>query len=73
LRDLVFWKELLTHAKGIGAKSLVVVTNDRKNDWHQGRGEVVDIDPSLLALRKDWRAVPRPHPMLFMVVSLVVV
>ncbi|HEV2501857.1 MAG TPA: PIN-like domain-containing protein [Mesorhizobium sp.] len=62
--DLMFWKELLTHAKTAQARAIVVLTNDRKNDWHLGRSDVVDIDPELRALKKDWKPVPRPHPML---------
>jgi hypothetical protein len=64
--DLVFWKELLAHGKAVGAKAIVVLTNDRKNDWHLGRSENVVIDADLLALRKAWKPVPRPHPMLVM-------
>ncbi len=62
--DLIFWKEVLVHAKNVQAKALVVVTNDRKNDWHLGGSDVIDIDSELLALRQDWKPVPRPHPML---------
>ena len=69
--DLVFWKELLVHAKCVNATALVVVTNDRKNDWHMGRGDVIDIDPALLELKSDWGPVPRPHPMLVMEAKLV--
>lgn len=67
--DLLFWKELLAHAKG-KAKAIIVLTNDRKNDWHMGRSEVVDIDPALLALKKAWKPVPRAHPMLIMEAKL---
>ena len=69
--DLVFWKELLVHAKLVKAAALVVVTNDRKNDWHMGRSDVIDIDPALLALKRAWKPVPRPHPMLVMEAKLV--
>ncbi|MBS1164375.1 MAG: hypothetical protein H6R00_400 [Proteobacteria bacterium] len=62
--DLVFWKELLDHARLAGAAAVIVLTNDRKNDWHLGRSHTVDIDASLLALRKTWKPVPRTHPML---------
>ncbi len=68
--DLVFWKELLDHAKTVAAKAIVVLTNDRKNDWHLGRSERIDIDPVLLALKKAWRPVPRAHPMLEMEAKL---
>ena len=64
--DLIFWKELLAHAKRMKARALVVVTNDRKNDWHMGRSDVIDIDPPLLELKRDWKPVPRTHPMLVM-------
>ena len=69
--DLIFWKELLAHAKRVKAKALVLITNDRKNDWHMGRSDVVDIDPALLAIRRSWKPVPRPHPMLAMEAKLV--
>ena len=69
--DLVFWKELLVHAKRVNATALVVITNDRKNDWHMGRSDVNDIDPALLALKRAWKPVPRPHPMLVMEAKLV--
>ena len=49
--DLVFWKELLFHAKQEKATAVVIITNDRKNDWHMGRSEKIDIDPTLLGLR----------------------
>ena len=69
--DLIFWKELLAHAKRVKAKALVLITNDRKNDWHMGRSDAVDIDPALLAIRRSWKPVPRPHPMLAMEAKLV--
>lgn len=69
--DLVFWKEVLVHAKCVGAEALVVVTNDRKNDWHMGRSDKTNIDPTLRSLKKDWEPVPRPHPMLVMEAKLV--
>ena len=69
--DLIFWKELLVHAKRANATALVVVTNDRKNDWHMGRSDVNDIDPALLELKSAWKPVPRPHPMLVMEAKLV--
>lgn len=64
--DLVFWRELLAHAKTHNARALVILTNDRKNDWHLGRSDKVTIDSDLLALKKAWKPVPRPHPMLVM-------
>ena len=69
--DLVFWKELLSHAKQANAMAVVVITNDRKNDWHMGGNEEIDIDSTLLELRSSWKPVPRPHPMLVMEAKLV--
>ena len=69
--DLVFWKELLSHAKQAKAMAVVVITNDRKNDWHMGGNEEIDIDSTLLELRSSWKPVPRPHPMLVMEAKLV--
>jgi PIN like domain len=69
--DLVFWRELLDHARGAKARAIVVLTNDRKNDWHLGRSDIIRIEPSLLALKKSWKPVPRPHPMLVMEARLV--
>ena len=69
--DLIFWKEVLVHAKNVQAEALVVVTNDRKNDWYMGGSKEIDIDPELRSLKKDWKPVPRPHPMLAMEAKLV--
>lgn len=69
--DLIFWKEVLIHAKNVQAEALVVMTNDRKNDWHMGGNDKIDIDPELRSLKKDWKPVPRPHPMLAMEAKLV--
>lgn len=69
--DLVFWRELLDHAKIAQARAIIVLTNDRKNDWHFGRSETVRIEPSLLALKKSWKPIPRPHPMLVMEARLI--
>ncbi len=69
--DLVFWKEVLVHAKHVEAEALVVVTNDRKNDWHMGRSDKTKIDSALRSLKKDWDPIPRPHPMLVMEAKLV--
>ncbi len=69
--DLLFWREILLHAKHMNAKTVVVISNDRKNDWHMGGRQIVDVDPSLRALKSDWKPVPRPHPMLVMEAKLV--
>lgn len=68
--DLVFWKEILFHAKHMKAAALVVITNDRKNDWYLGGSNVGNVDTALRALRQSWKPVPRPHPMLVMEAKL---
>ncbi len=62
--DLHFWREILAHAKFKNASAMVVVTNERKNDWHLGNRHSEKIDPTLRALKKKWPPVPKPHPML---------
>ncbi len=69
--DLMFWRELLGHAKTVGARTIVVLSNDRKNDWHFGRSDVGQIEPALLALKRSWKPVPRAHPVLVMEARLV--
>ncbi len=69
--DLMFWKELLAHGAAQEARAIIILTNDRKNDWHFGRSEAVQIEPALLALKKSWKPVPRPHPMLVMEARIV--
>jgi len=34
--DLIFWKEVLDHAHTQKVQSIVILTNDRKNDWRFG-------------------------------------
>ncbi len=34
--DLIFWKEVLDHAHTEKVQSIVILTNDRKNDWRFG-------------------------------------
>ena len=69
--DLIFWKEILVHAKHMKATALIVITNDRKNDWYMGGRGVDNIDSKLRGLRSDWKPVPKPHPMLVMEAKLV--
>lgn len=69
--DLIFWYEIIEHAKqknrqifGKKIKSIVILTNDRKNDWHMGGEDTPEIDKDLLQIRKSWDPIPRTHPML---------
>ncbi len=62
--DLIFWKEVLADAAQRKAVSVIVLTNDLKNDWRMGGETSPDLDDAMLAVRKSWRPVPRIHPML---------
>jgi hypothetical protein len=62
--DLIFWNEALSHASEARAAAIVVMTNDRKNDWRMGGEMRAAIDNTMLSLKKAWRPVPRIHPML---------
>ena len=62
--DLIFWKEAMEHAEDAGAAAIIILTNDRKNDWRMGGLHGATIDQTMLALKKAWRPVPVIHPML---------
>jgi hypothetical protein len=62
--DLVFWKEILEHARGKGATGVIVLTNDLKNDWTMGGDDQPKVDDELRSLWNDRGPIPRPHPML---------
>jgi PIN like domain len=61
--DLLFWKEILAHAKSAGAQTIVVLSRDTKNDWHFG-GRPAPDDKRLRALGSAWKPLPTPHPTL---------
>jgi hypothetical protein len=61
--DLFLWKEVLTLARAAKAKSVILLTNDVKNDWQFG-GRVGPAETDLTSQKKEWKAVPLPHPML---------
>jgi PIN like domain len=62
--DLIFWKEALADAATRRASAVVILTNDRKNDWRMGGETGSTLDEDMLSLKKSWRPVPRIHPML---------
>lgn len=62
--DLIFWKEALADAAARRASAVVILTNDRKNDWRMGGETGSALDEEMLSLKKSWRPVPRIHPML---------
>lgn len=62
--DLIFWKEVLAHAAEMGAGAIIILINDRKNDWHLGGRGIHGVDEDLLRLKTRWKPVPCIHPML---------
>lgn len=62
--DLIFWKEILDHARKVRASGIVVLSNDGKNDWIMGGQEQPDLDAELKVVAKKLSPLPRPHPML---------
>jgi len=62
--DLLFWQEILAHSSKVGAKTVIVVTNDRKEDWYFDQGDP-DVGNGLRQLGvSKWEPVPSPHPLL---------
>jgi hypothetical protein len=62
--DLIFWKEVLDHAADRDTKAIIILTNDRKNDWHMGGGGTEGVSKDLLELKSSWKPVPCAHPTL---------
>jgi hypothetical protein len=62
--DLIFWKEVLDHARETRAGAIIILTNDRKNDWHLGGRGTRGVDEDLRKLKAHWKPVPCVHPML---------
>lgn len=62
--DLVFWQEVLAHAKTCRAGTIIIMSNDRKNDWHMGGQADADIEADLKTMRRSWDPIPEVHPML---------
>lgn len=61
--DLIFWREILEHAKSVNAKHLLLLTKDGKNDWLFGGGTQPN-DEVLRGMGRAWKPLPIPHPML---------
>lgn len=63
--DLMFWKEILSHASSMNASGVLIISNDVKNDWlFGGRKNTAATDPELNQLRASWKPIPTPHPLL---------
>ncbi len=62
--DLILWEEILAHVPRISAKTVILLTKDRKVDWFaksdnpQVVGDLLRMHPSR------WRPVPAAHPTL---------
>jgi hypothetical protein len=61
--DLLFWQEVVQHARTISATSVIIVTRDRKGDWFAGAGEPI-VEPDWQRVKAKWLPVPHPHPTL---------
>jgi hypothetical protein len=62
--DLVFWREILRHAESSAASAIVVLTDDRKNDWFENHYGDAGFTESFRKLVPRPRPVPRAHPLL---------
>jgi hypothetical protein len=62
--DLAFWREVLRHAADIPARTLIVATGDRKNDWFVNYHGTDTVSPDLRKKIPNPRPVPLPHPLL---------
>jgi PIN like domain len=62
--DLAFWKEILRHAAGVSARTLIIATGDRKNDWFVNYHGNDSVSPDLRKKVQNPRPVPLPHPLL---------
>jgi hypothetical protein len=69
--DLMFWKEILDHAKRLNwgprrkVKNVVILTNDGKTDWVRGGGVSGSMaNESFGQIRSTWDPVPLVHPTL---------
>lgn len=62
--DLVFWREVLRHAKQARCGAVIVLTKDRKNDWYEKRHGNDGIEPDFRRRVSSPLPVPTPHPLL---------
>ncbi|MFN8704007.1 MAG: PIN-like domain-containing protein, partial [Rhodospirillales bacterium] len=61
--DLLFWEEVVQHAKSVDAAAVVVVTRDRKPDWFDATSEP-QLEHDWKKVKAKWLPVPNPHPTL---------
>ena len=60
--DLIFWREILDHARTRRARAVLILTNDRKNDWFMG-GDMGGTTADMKQI-EGLKCIPRPHPLL---------
>jgi hypothetical protein len=61
--DLLFWEEVIQHARTVGARTVIIVTRDRKEDWF-ARAVEPDVKLDWKRVKAKWLPVPSPHPTL---------
>ena len=66
--DLLFWQEVLAHAKEKSAECVVIVSNDVKNDWRMGARHGAPDGHSVGV--PELSPIPYAHPMLSLEASL---
>ncbi|MDT5014101.1 MAG: hypothetical protein QOD39_261, partial [Mycobacterium sp.] len=62
--DLALWREVLAHAAKVRARTLIVATGDRKNDWFINHHGNEGLTPEFRKRVPDPRPVPLPQPLL---------
>ena len=63
--DLILWHEVLAHVSSTAAKSVVMLTRDRKPDWFaRSKEPALQEDLKRMSRRQRWDPVPSPHPTL---------
>ncbi len=67
--DLLFWEEVVQHAKSVQAVAVVVVTRDRKEDWYADAAEP-ELGLDWKRVKAKWLPVPNPHPTLAFELSI---
>lgn len=67
--DFLFWEEVTADAKVQRAANVIIVTNDRKDDWFYKKGDL-KVEGEFRRLRANWDSVPSPHPMLAFELSI---
>lgn len=62
--DIVFWREILRHAKRSRAGAILILTKDRKNDWYENHHGDAGLTTDFRRRIARPLPVPAPHPLL---------